>query len=90
MARRFVVSGRVQGVFYRASTARRAAELGLRGHALNLPDGRVEVLAVGAPAALESLAEWLRQGPPRAVVAAVTEQHEDAAAHAALAEFRTG
>lgn len=41
------MSGRVQGVFYRATVARRAAELGITGHARNLPDGRVEVLACG-------------------------------------------
>ncbi|NLG58985.1 MAG: acylphosphatase [Gammaproteobacteria bacterium] len=70
-AARFLVSGRVQGVFFRASTRTRARELGLRGHALNLPDGRVEVLAAGLPDALEALAEWLRQGPPGARVEAV-------------------
>ena len=70
-AARFLVSGRVQGVFSRASTRTRARELGLRGHALNLPDGRVEVLAAGPPDALEALAEWLRQGPPGARVEAV-------------------
>jgi acylphosphatase len=62
------VSGRVQGVFYRASTRQRAQELGCRGYARNLPDGRVEVLAVGEPAAVHALIEWLRQGPPAAHV----------------------
>jgi acylphosphatase len=62
------VSGRVQGVFYRASTRQRAEELGCRGYARNLPDGRVEVLAVGEPAAVHALIEWLRQGPPAAHV----------------------
>jgi acylphosphatase len=49
IARRCFVAGRVQGVFYRASTRQRAQELGCRGYAHNLPDGRVEVLAVASP-----------------------------------------
>lgn len=67
-AARFLVSGRVQGVFFRASTRERAQALGLRGHAVNLADGRVEVLAAGDAAALDTLAEWLRHGPPMARV----------------------
>ena len=62
------MSGRVQGVFYRASTRQRAHELGCRGYARNLADGRVEVLAVGEPAAVHALIEWLWQGPPAAHV----------------------
>ncbi|AHK79677.1 acylphosphatase [Ectothiorhodospira haloalkaliphila] len=62
------VSGRVQGVFFRASTQGKARELGLDGYAMNLPDGRVEVVARGPEAALESLRQWLRQGPPQARV----------------------
>ncbi|MBA2238212.1 MAG: acylphosphatase, partial [Lysobacter sp.] len=61
-ASRFIVSGKVQGVWFRASTRDRALALGLSGHAKNLPDGSVEVLASGDPAAVEALAEWLRQG----------------------------
>jgi acylphosphatase len=71
IARRCYVSGRVQGVFYRASARQRAQELGCRGYAHNLPDGRVEVLAVGEPGAVHALVEWLRQGPPAAHVADV-------------------
>jgi len=67
-AARFFVGGHVQGVFFRASTQKRALELGLRGYARNLHDGRVEVLAVGDVQALEHLAEWLRYGPPQAHV----------------------
>ena len=67
-AARFVVSGKVQGVFFRASTREQALELDLRGYAKNLPDGRVEVLAAGSDAALDALAAWLRQGPPKARV----------------------
>jgi acylphosphatase len=62
------VYGRVQGVFFRASTAREARRLGLSGHALNLDDGSVEVLARGPSAAVASLRAWLRTGPPMARV----------------------
>ena len=64
----FLVSGKVQGVFFRASARERAIALGLAGHARNLPDGRVEVLAAGDAAALDALAAWLDRGPPAARV----------------------
>ena len=64
----FLVSGRVQGVFFRESTARQARRLGISGHALNLGDGRVEVLACGNASALSELEHWLWQGPPMARV----------------------
>lgn len=67
-AARFLVSGKVQGVFFRASTREQALELGLSGHAINMDDGRVEVVAHGDAAAVEILASWLRQGPPMARV----------------------
>lgn len=67
-AARYVVSGKVQGVFFRASARDRAQALGLRGFAKNLPDGRVEVLAAGDDAAIDELAAWLREGPPMARV----------------------
>lgn len=73
MCRQFKVSGRVQGVFFRASTRDVATDLNLTGHALNLPDGDVEVLACGAGIATDKLLEWLRQGPPMASVAGVEE-----------------
>ena len=65
---RFFVSGKVQGVWFRASTRDEALRLGLRGHARNLADGRVEVLAVGDAAAIDALAAWLDHGPPLARV----------------------
>lgn len=65
---RCYVSGRVQGVWFRGSTKRQAEQLGVTGYARNLPDGRVEILACGGLSALESLAEWLWQGPPAAEV----------------------
>lgn len=70
-AARFLVSGRVQGVYYRASTREQAQRLGLDGSAVNLPDGRVEVIAAGAPEAIDELEQWLRQGPLTAKVEAV-------------------
>lgn len=70
-AARFLVSGKVQGVFFRASTREQALELGLSGHAINLDDGRVEVVAEGAGEAVEALASWLRRGPPMARVEGV-------------------
>ena len=58
-------------MFYRASTRLRAETLSVTGHARNLPDGRVEVLACGPPEAVDALCAWLRQGPPPAQVSAV-------------------
>jgi acylphosphatase len=66
--RRFVVTGRVQGVFFRASTQDTARGLGLTGWVRNLPNGDVEVLACGAPNVLDQLQAWLWQGPPSATV----------------------
>lgn len=71
IARRCHVSGRVQGVFFRASTRDRARELGVTGYARNLPDGRVEVLACGKSGAVEALCRWLWQGSPSSQVTAV-------------------
>lgn len=73
-AARFLVSGRVQGVFYRAGTREQAQRLGLRGYARNLPDGRVDVLAVGEGDAIDALERWLHQGPPMAEVARVERE----------------
>lgn len=67
----FLVSGRVQGVFFRASTQTQARSLGLRGWARNLVDGRVEVFAAGAERSLDDLHRWLAQGPPMAAVSKV-------------------
>jgi acylphosphatase len=70
-ARRIAVRGRVQGVWFRASTAERATALGLRGRAENRLDGSVLVHAAGSLTALEELIAWLHQGPPLARVDAV-------------------
>lgn len=76
---RCFVSGRVQGVFYRASTRERALALGLRGYARNLPDGRVEVLACGPEDAVRALEAWLWEGPPMARVTDVRCEPADPA-----------
>lgn len=62
------VSGRVQGVWFRAETQKKAKELGLAGWARNLCDGRVEVMAFGAKEKLDVLESWLHHGPSSAQV----------------------
>ena len=88
VAARFLVRGKVQGVFFRASTREQARELGLRGHARNLADGRVEVLAAGASESVAALGRWLEHGPPQARVDEV--QQEDADPQACGSDFRIG
>lgn len=82
--RRFLVSGHVQGVFYRAATQATARRLGLSGWVRNLPDGNVELLACGEATKLEALERWLWQGPPHARVMQVTATD---AGHHAFADF---
>lgn len=71
VAHHYLVSGRVQGVYYRASTVKQAKALGLTGWVRNLSDGRVEVFACGTAEQLSELQAWLWQGPPAAKVEAV-------------------
>lgn len=73
-AARFLVRGKVQGVWFRAATREQALALGLVGHARNLPDGAVEVLAYGPAGAIDQLEAWLAIGPPLAKVAEVLRQ----------------
>jgi acylphosphatase len=91
VCRKCVVGGRVQGVFYRATVAQRARELGVRGHAINLPDGRVEVLACGPQDAVQSCIDFLWKGSSASHVTSVdvTEVELDAAAQRPTG-FRTG
>jgi len=86
-ARLYIIKGRVQGVFFRASTRQVAESLGLTGHAINLSDGDVEVLACGDHDALDRLGEWLQDGPPRARVDEIVAQDVE---REAPAGFRTG
>ncbi len=68
---RYVVAGRVQGVYYRTAAAERANELAVHGWVRNLPDGRVEAVAAGTVQALTEFAAWLWTGPPAARVDSV-------------------
>ena len=74
--RRVLVSGRVQGVFFRDECRRRASEAGVAGSAANLPDGRVEVVLEGEEAAVRSLIDWCGEGPPHAEVTSVEVSDE--------------
>ncbi len=75
--RRFLVSGRVQGVWFRESTRREAVRLGLSGRATNLPDGRVEVIAAGSATGIDQLTAWLQHGPAMARVDQLIEETID-------------
>jgi acylphosphatase len=72
--KQYIISGKVQGVFYRASAKRRANALGVTGWVRNLTNGDVEVLACAEPQRLARLHDWLLQGPPAADVVQVLEQ----------------
>lgn len=72
-----LVSGRVQGVFYRDTCRRVATELGVAGSARNLDDGRVEVVLEGDEASVEAVLDWCRQGTPQAAVEAVEVTAEE-------------
>nr|VFK02077.1 MAG: acylphosphatase [Candidatus Kentron sp. H]VFK02117.1 MAG: acylphosphatase [Candidatus Kentron sp. H]VFK05256.1 MAG: acylphosphatase [Candidatus Kentron sp. H] len=68
VSRRCFVSGRVQGVYFRASTHEKAAELGVTAQAVNLDDGRVRVALQGDAEKVAALERWLWLGPPSARV----------------------
>ena len=87
ICRRSFVSGRVQGVFYRATCARKAQSLGLSGFARNLADGRVEVLACGDAAAVDAFVAWLWEGSPASKVTAVATSEVDGASLQLPADF---
>jgi len=74
--RKAFVGGRVQGVYYRATAARRARELGLRGYARNLPDGRVEVLVCGEERLVQAFVDWLWIGSSASKVTSVETSDE--------------
>jgi acylphosphatase len=71
ISRRAVITGRVQGVMFRASCAREAKRGNITGYAKNLPDGSVEVLLEGDAGAVEKVLSWCHQGPASARVDAV-------------------
>ena len=74
--RRIIVTGRVQGVSYRASARRAALALGVSGWAQNLPDGSVEVIAEGAEQPVHDLIEYLKSGPSLANVESIAVSDE--------------
>jgi acylphosphatase len=90
ICRRSLVSGRVQGVFYRASCVRKAQELAITGFARNLADGRVEVLACGEAAAVARLEQWLWEGSAASRVTAVESQDVDPATVQRTTSFTSG
>jgi acylphosphatase len=69
------VSGRVQGVYYRANTRDTAHEHGVDGWVRNLDDGRVEAVFEGPREAVESMVEWCHEGSPRASVSNVSAEY---------------
>jgi acylphosphatase len=71
ICKKCLVDGRVQGVFYRGTAARRARELAIRGYARNLADGRVEVLACGEDEAVRTFVSWLWTGSSASKVTSV-------------------
>jgi acylphosphatase len=79
-----LITGRVQGVFYRHSAQQEAMRLGLVGEVRNLPDGSVEAIAEGPRDRLEEFVAWCRRGPPSAEVENVRVRWS-----APLGEFRT-
>lgn len=87
ITRRFLVTGKVQGVYFRHSARAEAKRLHLHGLARNLSDGSVEVVARGSPAAVEALRLWLHRGPPAARVDAVSDEPADADRREIPAEF---
>jgi acylphosphatase len=72
-----IVSGRVQGVWFRGTAQQRARALGVAGWARNRPDGRVEIVAEGEPEAVEAMLEFARSGPRRAEVSDVEVVDEE-------------
>lgn len=65
---KILVTGKVQGVFYRQATREKARELGLSGQVRNLENGEVEIITTGTESQIEQLVTWCFQGPPRAIV----------------------
>ena len=69
-----IVSGKVQGVYYRQSTKQKAVELNISGEIKNMPDGSVAIKATGTKEQLDDFVQWCRQGPKGAVVTGVEVQ----------------
>jgi acylphosphatase len=89
ICRKCLVGGRVQGVFYRATAARRAHELAITGYARNVADGRVEILACGEDEAVNAFIKWLWIGSSASKVISVEVAEERADAGQGLTGFRS-
>lgn len=74
---RVIISGRVQGVYFRHFTKVKASELGVRGWVKNLDDGRVEAVFEGDPGSVRAMVDWCHHGPPTARVDSVEITFED-------------
>ena len=81
VARRVLISGRVQGVWFRESCSRQAAMTGVTGWVRNLDDGQVEAWIEGESGAVDALEAWCRIGPSHAVVTAVSVEERVAKGH---------
>ncbi|MEX0790586.1 MAG: acylphosphatase [Actinomycetota bacterium] len=79
------ISGRVQGVFFRQETARRARAAGVAGWVRNLGDGRVEAVFEGEASSVDSVVDWARRGPPMARVDDLDVRQEAPQAEAGFA-----
>jgi acylphosphatase len=89
ICKKCLVGGRVQGVYYRATAARRARDLAIRGYARNLADGRVEVLACGEDTAVMAFVSWLWIGSSASRVTSVDVADATVDAPRIAAGFRT-
>ncbi|MGO1502547.1 MAG: acylphosphatase [Marinobacter sp.] len=85
---KLIISGRVQGVSYRASAEAQANELNILGYTRNLADGRVEIIAEGSEVQLNKLESWCRKGPPASVVGSVAVEHQKATGEFTRFEIR--
>jgi len=77
ICKKFIITGRVQGVYYRASLRKEAIRLGLCGHVMNQSDGSVMAIVQGEAAQIAALEKWCWAGPPMAAVVGVEVQEED-------------
>lgn len=77
MSLRIFVYGRVQGVFFRANTRKKAKKLGLKGWVRNKKDGSVEILVQGEKDKIEKLIDWTKVGPPAARVDKIEKNQEE-------------
>lgn len=81
MAKKIVVQGKVQGVFFRKSTQKQAKTLNITGWVQNLPEGHVQIWAEGEEEALQKFTRWVNEGPPQARVSNIKEQDVEDIGH---------